>query len=240
MARGRSSVLALASRFDDFRLRSLDPTFGSMISIRRRRVLVLTLTAVVMISDVAVGRQTYSRDSPGDTLLRSDAAMRRAIPFRHAHENSEAGLADYFGSDVEGGKFRTRQAFLLSGVAVSMLAYGYFALQFNNGRTDSEAARLAYEADVRENAQFYVDEGIALDQIPTYFAWEDSYTDAANARERISVAGLSALLLGLAAILDSATHGNKQPSKAWVRTVTPLFSVSPSSGDVTLGARIGL
>ena len=31
-------------------------------------------------------------------------------------------------------KFRTRQAILVSGVAVSMLAYGYFVLRFNDSR----------------------------------------------------------------------------------------------------------
>ena len=95
-------------------------------------------------------------------------------------------------------------------------------------------------ADVRENAQFYVDEMIPLDQIPTYHAWESAYIDAANARELISLAGISAFLLGLAAILDSATHSDKPPSDAQARTVVPVLGVSPTSGDVLLGARIGL
>ncbi len=211
-----------------------------MISKRRFRVLVLALTAVTMMSDVGMGQHNNLGTPPETASFRSNVGVRQDIPFRRTHKELEVRLDEYLGSDDAGGKFLTRQAFLLSGVAVSMLAYGYFALQFNNSRNDSEKARLAYEADVSENAQFYVDEGIALDQIPTYSAWEDSYTDAANARELIAVAGISAFLLGLAAILDSATHGDKQSSQAQTHAVTPLFSVSPSSGDVTLGARIGL
>ena len=137
-------------------------------------------------------------------------------------------------------KFRFRQALLFSGIAVSMLAYGYFALQFNNSRTDSEAARLAYDADVRENAQFYVDEGIPLDQIPSYRSWEESFTDAANARELITLAGLSAFLLATAAVLDAATAGKRRSSSPQARTVSPIMGVSPSTGDVILGARVGL
>lgn len=143
-------------------------------------------------------------------------------------------------SDNGESKIRTRQALILSGVAVSMLAYGYFVLQFNNSRTDSDQARLAYEADVRENAQEYIDQGVELDQIPSYFAWERAFTNAANDRELAAVAGLSAFLLSLAAILDSATADTNQGSSSQAKGMSPVLDVSPWTGDVRLGARIGL
>ncbi len=211
-----------------------------MFSNRRPLILILALTSVAIQSDVAAGQHAVPGIPSADRGFDANVDTPFAISIQRTHVESEAGLADRLDADAAAGKFRTRQAFLLSGVAVSMLAYGYFALQFNNRRGNSETARLTYEADVRENAQFYVDQGVSLDQIPTYFAWESAFTDAANARELIAVAGLSAFLLGMAAILDAATNVEKRPSESQARTVTPLVGVSPSSGDLILGARVGL
>jgi hypothetical protein len=135
--------------------------------------------------------------------------------------------------------FRTRQAVLLSGAALGMITYGIFVLKFNNSRTDAENARLAYERDVSENAQFYVDEGIELDQIPTYFAWEDAFTDAANDRELLTLAGVAAFLLSFGAILDSATNNGSTTSSLEIGGVRPLIHVSPARHDVLIGAGVG-
>ena len=134
---------------------------------------------------------------------------------------------------------RKRQRILLSGLAVSMVAYGLFALRFNNSRADSEAVHTTYEQDVSDNAQRYIDEGVNLDQIPTYKAWEEAYTDAANARELVALAGTTAFLVGLFAILDAATAGNDAANTRSERMVRPSVSVA-SFGDILIGARVKL
>ncbi len=211
-----------------------------MFSNRSLLILILAVTVVAIRSNVAAGQHDLLRIPSGRQSIDSNAGTPLAVPIAPTDVESEVGFADKLDADGVEGKFRTRQAFLLSGVAASMLAYGFFALRFNNSRGDSESARLAYEADVRENAQFYVDEGVQLDQIPTYVSWENAFTDAANARELILITGLSAFLLGTVAILDAATHVKKSPSESRARMVTPLVGVSPSSGDLIVGARIGL
>lgn len=199
------------------------------MSVRRRQLISsLAVVASVLFQDPAAAQHETFQTIVVDSMAANQSAdwvsaERRASPIR----------------EDEGGGIRTRQAILLTGVAVSMLAYGFFVLRFNNRRTDAENARIAYQADVRQNAQRYVDQGVQLDQIPTYFAWERAFTDAANQRELVAVAGLSAFLLGLAAILDSATAGNEGATTQAVR-FTPVLDVSPVSRDIRLGARIGL
>ena len=202
------------------------------------RGLITLIAACVIQLGVSTGMaQTVEvRHLPGPGLL--DARVTLPVDDSSPILNPQSAGADDDG-DQHARKFRRRQAIILTGVAVSMLAYGLFTLQFNNKRTDSENARLAYEADVRENAQFYVDEGVPLDEIPTYRAWVQAYDDAFSARERLSIAGLSAFLLGIGAILDSATAGNRGSGDTRDQAVAPVIGVSPSSGDVLVGARVG-
>ena len=84
-----------------------------------------------------------------------------------------------------------------------------------------------------------MDQGIALDEIPTYAAWEDAWVDAANDRELVTLAGISAFLLGLGAILDSATAGNNG-APATANAISPTINVEPLTGDFALGARVRL
>jgi hypothetical protein len=194
---------------------------------------ILAIVATILVSQAALGQASLTR-------IQKIAHSVDQKPVPILLKDSGEAASDQTDEDDSHSKFRTRQALILTGVAVSMLAYGYFVLQYNNSRTDSEQARLAYEADVRQNAQEYVDQGVALDEIPSFYVWEGAYNDAANDRELAAVAGLSAFLLSLAAVLDSATSGNDRTSDSRARSMTPVLDVSPRTGDIRLGARIDL
>ena len=141
----------------------------------------------------------------------------------------------------EGKKFKgttRRQALLRGGVAISAAAYGFFTLRFNNSRGDAANAEKAYEADVRQNAQDYLDQGIKLDQIQTYKDWQKSFEDAKSAREWGARAGFVAVVVGLFAVLDAATSTGNLTVGQHSLNVMPVVGVSQTKNDFLVGARV--
>lgn len=131
-----------------------------------------------------------------------------------------------------------RQAILIGSVALSMAAYGYFILDFNNSRAAAGDAERAYEEDVRQNAQTYVDQGIALDEIPTFLRWQEAYDDAKRSREWAARAGFLAVVIGFFAILDAATSNDLPPPSASGVVVRPTVGVGADGNDLVVGARL--
>lgn len=136
------------------------------------------------------------------------------------------------------GGWNRRQALLIGGLAGSMAAYGYFILEFNNSRGDASVAERAYEEDVRQNAQTYVDQGIELDDIQTFRDWQAAYDDAKRSREWAARAGFLAIVIGFFAVLDAATTYDAPPPSASSLTVRPQVSLSPIRNDLLVGARL--
>lgn len=131
-----------------------------------------------------------------------------------------------------------RRSLLIGGVAASMAAYGYFTLEFNNSRGDAIDAERAYEADVRQNAQTYVDQGIALDQIQTFRDWQKAFDDADSSREWGARAGLMAIVIGFFAVVDASTsYDGPSPRLSEVK-VRPTVGLTAASRDLVVGARM--
>jgi len=140
--------------------------------------------------------------------------------------------------ESQGGTNRLRQGLLIGGVAVSMAAYGYFILEFNNSRGDAGAAQRAYEEDVRQNAQTYVDQGIELDQIQTFRDWQSAYDDAKNSREWAARAGFLAMVVGFFAVLDAATTDHTPPPPFSGVAISPTVGLSGQDNNLVVGARV--
>lgn len=132
----------------------------------------------------------------------------------------------------------TRQALLLGGLAASIAAYGYFVLKFNNSRGAASDAQLAYEEDVRRNAQSYLDQGTDLDQIPTFRAWQNAYDDAKSSREWAARAGFVAIVVGFFGILDAATSYDATAPRASGMAIRPTVDIEPVNSDLLVGARV--
>lgn len=137
-----------------------------------------------------------------------------------------------------GSGWNTRQLLLIGGLATSMAAYAYFILEFNNSRGDAAGAERAYEEDVRQNAQTYVDQGVELDEIQTFRDWQAAYDDAKTSREWAARAGFLAIVIGFFAVLDAATTYDAPPPSASGVMIRPTVGVTPVRNDVLVGARV--
>jgi hypothetical protein len=133
---------------------------------------------------------------------------------------------------------RFRQSLLIGGLAASMAAYGYFILEFNNSRGDADVAERAYEEDVRQNAQSYVDQGIDLDEIQSFRNWQQAYDDAKRSREWAARAGFFAVVIGFFAVLDAATSNDTPPPAYSGVSIRPAVGFAPNSDNLMLGARV--
>jgi hypothetical protein len=133
---------------------------------------------------------------------------------------------------------RLRRSLLIGGLATSMAAYGYFILEFNNSRGDADVAERAYETDVRENAQSYLDQGIALDEIQTFTDWQSAYDDAKRSREWAARAGFLAIVIGFFAVLDAATSYDGPPPTYSDLSLTPALGLAPDRETLLVGARV--
>ncbi len=131
-----------------------------------------------------------------------------------------------------------RQALLIGGLAASIAAYGYFVLEFNNSRGASSEAEKAYAEDVRQNAQSYVDQGIALDEIQSFKDWQNAFDDAKRSREWGARAGFVAIVVGFFAIVDAATSYDGSSAQSAGVVVRPTLGVTPARSDLLVGARV--
>lgn len=173
-----------------------------------------------------------------DPLERDVVRLERtgdALPAGLRRSDSETTAAS---AAVTGERMSRRQTLLIGGLAVSMGAYGYFLLKFNNSRGDSEDAAKAYEEDVLRNAQAYADQGVALDEIQTFKNWQNAYDDAKSAREWAARAGFVAILVGFFAILDAATSHDAQVPPSSGLTVRPTVGMTAAGSDFLVGARV--
>ena len=209
-------------------------------------------SALVGAAQLQIGFGTGDHTPDAVTRLRSlPIAARRSAIERHA-TSGDVRFADRAAAAIRaerqgtfapvdslpGGGNPKRRALLVGGLAVSMAAYGYFILEFNNSRGESEAAKVAYEEDVRLNAQGYVDQGIELDEIQTFRDWQAAYDDAKSAREWAARAGFLAIVIGFFAILDAATTYDGPPPPASGMTITPTLDLTPMNRDLMVGARL--
>jgi len=132
----------------------------------------------------------------------------------------------------------TRQALLIGGLAASVAAYGYFVLQFNNDRGAAGKAEQAYQEDVRQNAQSYLDQGTPLDRTPTFLAWQDAFDNAKSSREWAARAGFLAVVIGFFAILDAATSYDGPTPRTSGMAIRPTVGLTPLHNDLLVGARL--
>lgn len=203
--------------------------------IPRLLLITATLGATLAIAAAPALAQNEGRSRPAYGGEGNPAAVRVGFPHAARRAGSEVFVAPE-PARLKGTS--TRQALLIGGLAASIAAYGYFVLQFNNSRGAASDAELAYEEDVRQNAQSYLDQGTELDRIQTFRDWQDAYDDAKRSREWAARAGFLAIVIGFFGILDAATSYDSLAPRASGTTVRPTVGLTPIGSDFLVGAKL--